>query len=90
MFKAHSFLQSGGSAACICVATEYRYRDGDDFVVGTDWFDAGEIMQQLSQLLAAYHHFHLRSHELDSEDVEPQEKAANGARDVFVALFQGD
>lgn len=58
-------------------------------MVETDWFDEEEIGQQLSQLLAAYRHFHLHSHELDSDDVQPQEEAANGARDVFVALFQG-
>lgn len=58
-------------------------------MVETDWFDEEEIGQQLSQLLAAYRHYHLHSHELDSDDVQSQEEAANGARDVFVALFQG-
>ncbi|MBE3047790.1 hypothetical protein IMZ48_35830, partial [Candidatus Bathyarchaeota archaeon] len=58
-------------------------------MVETDWFDEEEFGQQLSQLLAAYRHFHLHSHELDSGDVQSQEEAANGARDVFVALFQG-
>ena len=83
------FLQSNSGAACTCVATEYHYRNGDDFVVETDWFDEEEIEQQLSQLLAAYRHFHLHSHELDSDDMQSHEEAANGARDVFVALFQG-
>lgn len=58
-------------------------------MVETDWFDEEEIGQQLSQLLTAYRHFHLHSHELESDDVQSQEEAANGARDVFVALFQG-
>lgn len=82
-------FQSNSGAACTCVATEYHYRDGDDFVVETDWFDEEEIGQQLAQLLATYRHFHLHSHELDSEDVQSQEEAAKGARDVFAALFQG-
>ena len=82
-------MQSNSGAACTCVVTEYCYHDRDDFIVDVELFGEDELMEQVTDLLQSYRHYHHHVEDMQDEEKADFEKRAKVAEDTFRAMFRG-
>ncbi|KAI0003171.1 hypothetical protein F4779DRAFT_602144 [Xylariaceae sp. FL0662B] len=75
-------------AACTCVATEYHYHNSGEYTIEIEMFTMDELIEQISELLRSYRHFHLHKDSLDHEERKDLGERANVARDSFRAMFR--
>ncbi|KAL1888526.1 hypothetical protein Sste5346_009482 [Sporothrix stenoceras] len=73
---------AGGSdgKASTCVATEFRYRAGDNFAIDVELFSEDKLQEQLANLVRSY-----RSYHLPEEATQAQTADAASANDAAIA-----
>ncbi|KAK4442405.1 hypothetical protein QBC34DRAFT_313226 [Podospora aff. communis PSN243] len=80
---------SNNGTACTCVVTEYRYHGVEDFAIEVDLFKDSDLATQVTDMFDDYHHFFLRSSELDDDEKKHWKDRADLACDTFQAMFRG-
>lgn len=80
---------SNSGAACTCIITEYHYNNRDNFVIEIELFSVDEVMEQITQLLQAYRHYHFHGAEMSQDQKKYFEERAKIAQDTFRAMFRG-
>ncbi|PMD51050.1 uncharacterized protein K444DRAFT_543887 [Hyaloscypha bicolor E] len=80
---------SNSGAVCTCIVTEYHYHNRDNFVIETELLSMDEVMEQITELLQSYRHYHFYGAGMYPEEKKDFGDRAKIAQDTFQAMFRG-